>query len=168
MIEHARKLSQQAREPFPHYEHTEIGYNYRMSNIVAAIGRGQLEVLDDRVHARRKIFDSYVQSLSDLPGLSFMPEANYGKSNRWLTVILLDPKLTGTTPEKIRLALESENIEARPVWKPLHMQPVFNQCTCQGGSVAERIFAQGLCLPSGTAMSPEDFERVTKVIRRCF
>jgi dTDP-4-amino-4,6-dideoxygalactose transaminase len=139
-----------------------------MSNIVAAIGRGQLEVLDDRVHARRKIFDSYVQSLSDLPGLSFMPEANYGKSNRWLTVILLDPKLTGTTPEKIRLALESENIEARPVWKPLHMQPVFNQCTCQGGSVAERIFAQGLCLPSGTAMSPEDFERVTKVIRRCF
>jgi dTDP-4-amino-4,6-dideoxygalactose transaminase len=168
LIEHARKLSQQAREPFPHYEHVEIGYNYRMSNIVAAIGRGQLKVLEQRVQARRRIFDHYAQALSDLPGVSFMPEASYGKANRWLTVMLLDPEQSGTTPETIRLALEAENIEARPVWKPMHMQPVFAHCTCIGGAVAEGIFAQGLCLPSGTAMTDADLERITGLIRACF
>ena len=165
LIDHARKLSQQAREPVPYYEHLEIGYNYRMSNIVAAIGRGQLKVLEQRVKERRRLFDYYVQALSDLPGVSFMPEATYGRSNRWLTVMRMDPAVCRKTPEELRLALESENIEARPVWKPMHQQPVFAHCTCVGGSVAEDIFAQGLCLPSGSAMTDAERERITRLIR---
>ena len=124
-IEQARFLSQQARDPAPHYEHLTIGYNYRMSNILAAIGRGQLRVLDERVEKKRKIFEYYKQSLGDIPGIEFMPEAPYGKSNRWLTVILITPEEFDADREKVRLALEEENIEARPVWKPMHLQPVF-------------------------------------------
>ena len=126
LIERARFLSQQARENFSHYEHEEIGYNYRMSNILAAIGRGQLRVLDERVKRKREIFDYYRNALGDLPGIELMPEALYGRSNRWLTVILITPEEFGTDKEEVRLALEAENIEARPVWKPMHLQPVFN------------------------------------------
>ena len=167
LIEHARKLSQQARDPAPHYEHTEIGYNYRMSNILAAIGRGQLRVLDERVAAKRRIFDKYQQLLGGLPGITFMPEAATGQSNRWLTVIQIDPAQFGATSEEVRLALEAENIESRPVWKPMHLQPVFRHCRVRGGSVSERLFQFGLCLPSGTAMTPSDIERVVGIVRRC-
>ena len=125
LIDQARFLSQQARDQAPHYEHSTIGYNYRMSNIVAAIGRGQLRVLDERVEIKRRIFDYYHESLKDLPGIEFMPEAPYGRSNRWLTVILITPERFGNDRETVQLALESENIEARPMWKPMHLQPVF-------------------------------------------
>jgi len=164
-IAHARKLATQAREPAPHYEHKEIGYNYRMSNILAAIGRGQLRVLDERVRRKREIFEYYHQALQDLPGIDFMPEAPWGRHNRWLTVITIDPHKFGATREDVRLALEAENIEARPVWKPMHLQPVYRGCEVIGGAVAEELFDKGLCLPSGTAMSEEDMARVVEVIR---
>jgi len=167
LIAHARKLSQQAREPAPHYEHTEIGYNYRLSNILAAIGRGQLRVLDERVAAKRRIFESYRRLLAGLPGIEFMPEASHCRSNRWLTVILIDAAQFGASNEQIRLALEAENIESRPIWKPMHLQPVFQGCRVRGGTVSERLFRTGLCLPSGTAMSDSDLERVAGIIRRC-
>jgi dTDP-4-amino-4,6-dideoxygalactose transaminase len=184
-IEKARFLSQQARDPAPHYEHSAIGYNYRMSNIVAAIGRGQLKVLDDRVKRKREIFNYYVENLGDLPGLEFMPETPSGRSNRWLTVILITPNKFGADREQIRLALEAENIESRPVWKPMHLQPVFEQkarsskpkaegekkhsveCRVVGGDVSEDLFNRGLCLPSGTQMTAENLKRVVSVIRRC-
>jgi dTDP-4-amino-4,6-dideoxygalactose transaminase len=167
LIAHARKLSQQARDPAPHYEHSEIGYNYRLSNILAAIGRGQLRVLDDRVAAKRRIFEQYRQLLGDLPGITFRPESAQGRCNHWLTVILIDEAELGATPEQVRLALEAENIEARPLWKPMHLQPVFQSCRIRGGAVSERLFRLGLCLPSGTAMAPADVERVAEVIRKC-
>ena len=167
LIAHARKLSQQARDPAAHYEHTEIGYNYRLSNILAAIGRGQLRVLDERVAAKRRIFEQYRQLLSDMPGIEFMPEAAHGRSNRWLTVILVDPIQFGATNEQIRLALEAENIESRPVWKPMHLQPVFKGCRMRGGAVSEQLFNTGLCLPSGTAMTDAALERVVGIICRC-
>lgn len=165
LIARARKLSQQAREHAPHYEHKEIGYNYRLSNILAAIGLGQLDVLEARVAKRRRIFHWYQEALSGLPGLAFMPEAAYGKANRWLTVLQLDAKAFGATPEAIRMALEAENIEARPVWKPMHAQPVFAGCRVFGGAVAEEQFARGLCLPSGTAMGQDDVARVAGFVR---
>jgi dTDP-4-amino-4,6-dideoxygalactose transaminase len=166
LISHARKLSQQAREPAPHYEHTELGYNYRLSNILAAIGLGQLEALEARVAKRRQIFRWYREALGGQPGVSFMPEAATGKANRWLTVALFDKKQFGAGPDELRLALEAENIEARPVWKPMHLQPVFAGCRMFGGAVAEELFARGLCLPSGTAMTREDVDRVAGIIRR--
>ncbi len=168
LIDHARKLSAQARENFPHYEHVEIGYNYRMSNIVAAIGRGQLEVLDHRVARRREIFDFYRRELGNLPGILFMPEADYGKSNRWLTVIKIDPKEAGVDREDIRLALEAQNIESRPIWKPMHLQPVFDGCIAYGGSLSEGLFENGLCLPSGTAMPAEELKRVCSALKSCW
>jgi len=125
LIDQARFLSQQARDQAPHYEHSTIGYNYRMSNIVAAIGRGQLRVLDERVEIKRRIFDYYHESLKDLPGIEFMPEAPYGRSNRWLTVILITPEEFGADRETVQQALEAQNIEARPMWKPMHLQSVF-------------------------------------------
>jgi dTDP-4-amino-4,6-dideoxygalactose transaminase len=167
-IEQARFLSQQARDPAPHYQHSQIGYNYRMSNILAAIGRGQLRVLDDRVERRRKIFAYYQEALAELPGIEWMPEAPYGRSNRWLTVILITPESFGSDRESVRLALEAENIEARPVWKPMHLQPVFSGYDVRGGAVSEDLFQRGLCLPSGTQMMEEDQARVVSVIKRCF
>jgi dTDP-4-amino-4,6-dideoxygalactose transaminase len=164
VIDRARYLSTQARQPFAHYEHTDVGYNYRMSNICAAIGLGQLEVLDERVARRREIFEHYRTLLADIPGISFMPEANYGRSSRWLTVILIDAKEFGMNSEAVRLELESENIEARPVWKPMHMQPVFKAARRAGGAVAERLFSQGLCLPSGSQMGDADVARVADAI----
>lgn len=166
LIDHARKLATQARDPAPHYEHSEIGYNYRMSNILAAIGRGQLKVLKERVEKRRYIFEKYKELLSDLPGISFQPEAPWGRSNRWLTCIVIDEKEFGATREDVRLALEEENIESRPLWKPMHMQPVFKDCEFIGSGVSEMIFKNGLCLPSGSAMSDEDIERVVQVIKK--
>ncbi len=168
LIAHARKLSTQAREPAPHYEHAEIGYNYRMSNLLAAVGRTQLAVLEERVRRKREIFDFYRQALGDLPGIDFMPEAPWGRGTRWLTVITIDPAAAGVTREEVRLTLEAENIEARPVWKPMHLQPVFRHCEVAGGAVSEELFDQGLCLPSGTAMTGVDLERVAGVVRRCF
>ena len=167
LIDEARFLSQQARDPAPHYEHTTYGYNYRMSNIVAAIGRGQLEVLDARVARRRAIFAMYADQLGDLPGIRFMPEAVYGKSNRWLTVARIDAKAFGADRETIRLALEAENIEARPVWKPMHLQPVFRTTRMIGGAVSEAFFRDGLCLPSGSSMSDADIARVVAAVRAC-
>ena len=166
LIAHARKLATQAREPAPYYEHKEIGYNYRMSNILAAIGRGQLRVLQDRVDQRRAIFEQYQTSLSDLPGLEFMPEAPYARHNRWLTVVLVTPEEFGMDTNALRLALGDANIEARPVWKPMHLQPVFHGCEVVGGDVSEDLFARGLCLPSGSAMTDSDVERVCAVIRQ--
>ena len=184
-IDKARFLSQQARDDAPHYEHSQIGFNYRMSNILAAIGRGQLRVLDERVREKRQIFAKYKAALQDIDGIEFMSEAPYGKSNRWLTVILISPEKFGSDREKVRLALEAENIEARPIWKPMHLQPVFH-CGAQhsmlkaqsclmkrvnaramGGAVAEDLFKRGLCLPSGTAMTDEDIQRVVSVILKC-
>lgn len=165
VVDRARYLATQARQPVAHYEHTETGFNYRLSNILAAIGCGQLDVLDERVARRRAIFESYEQSLADIPGISFMPEATYGRSTRWLTVILIDRFRFGADRETIRLALEKDNIEARPVWKPLHLQPVFSEARRIGGKVAERLFADGLCLPSGTAMTDSDVDRVVSVLR---
>lgn len=195
-IERARFLSQQARDPFPHYEHTEIGYNYRMSNIVGAIGRGQLRVLNERVARKREIFAYYQGALGDLPGIELMPEAPYGRCTRWLTVVLITPELFGVDREAVRIALEEENIESRPVWKPMHLQPVFESadsrvlsaervdrsaegedignygskkrypCRVLGGAMAEDLFERGLCLPSGTAMTERDLERIVSVVKR--
>ena len=169
LIAHARKLSQQARDSTPWYEHTEIGFNYRMSNILAAIGRAQLEVLEERVARRREIFDGYRRRLGDLPGVSFMPEPAGCRSNRWLTVIQIDPAAFGTDTQAVREALEAENIEARPLWKPMHLQPVFQGKAFWKGpkkAVSEHLFARGLCLPSGTAMTDADLDRVCEVVRR--
>jgi len=167
LIAHARKLSQQSRDPAPHYEHTEIGYNYRLSNILGALGLGQLESLEARVAKRRRIFAWYREALGEVPGLSFMPEAATGKANRWLTVLLVDARAFGAGPEDVRLALEAENIESRPVWKPMHLQPVFAGRRMFGGAVSEDLFARGLCLPSGTAMDREDVLRVAGIVRGC-
>jgi dTDP-4-amino-4,6-dideoxygalactose transaminase len=166
LIRKARFLATQARDPAPHYQHSEIGYNYRMSNIVAAVGRGQMKVIDERVATRRQIFKSYFQALGDIPGITFMPEAEYGRSNRWLTCIQVDPLTFGATREDIRLALEAENIEARPVWKPMHLQPVYAECRKRGGDVAEQLFDRGLCLPSGSNLTEPDLERIIKTINQ--
>jgi pyridoxal phosphate-dependent aminotransferase EpsN len=164
LIAHARKLATQARDPGPHYEHSEIGYNYRLSNVLAAIGRGQLRVLEDRVAARRQNFAFYEEALGDLPGIDFMPEAPWGRHSRWLTCLTIDPEKFGRDRETVRRELEAANIEARPVWKPMHLQPVFDGCECLGGQVAEDLFERGLCLPSGSNLSAGDLERVVDVI----
>jgi pyridoxal phosphate-dependent aminotransferase EpsN len=162
----ALKWATQARDPAPHYEHSELGYNYRMSNVLAAIGRGQLLVLEDRVTARRRNHAYYAAALSDLPGLRFMPEASWGRHTRWLTTLTIDPKAFGADREAVRLALEADNIEARPVWKPLHLQPLFGACPRIGGAVAEQLFSQGLALPSGSNLTTSDLDRVVEIIRR--
>jgi len=167
IADYARKLSQQAREPFPHYEHTEIGYNYRMSNIVAAIGIGQMQDLEWRVNKKIELFKRYTQFLGDLPGICFMPEAAYGRSNRWLSVCTIDPETFGTDREDIRQLLEAENIESRPVWKPMHLQPVYKDALVFGGSVSERLFEQGLCLPSGLDLTQHDQGRICGLISDC-
>jgi dTDP-4-amino-4,6-dideoxygalactose transaminase len=164
LIEHARKLSTQAREPAPHYEHTEIGFNYRLSNLLAAVGLAQLEVLPERVTARRRINTRYRELLDGAPGISFMPEAPYGRSNCWLTCILVDPEEAGTDRETIRLALEAEDVEARPLWKPMHLQPVHRDAPIVGGGVSGSLFERGLCLPSGSALSDADQRRVVDVL----
>ncbi|HLU36044.1 MAG TPA: aminotransferase class I/II-fold pyridoxal phosphate-dependent enzyme [Thermomicrobiales bacterium] len=165
LARHARKLATQARDDAPHYEHSEIGYNYRLSNVLAGIGRGQLRVLDDRVQARRQIFQWYRKGLADLPGLAFMPEAPWGRSTRWLTCITIDPNAFGADREQIRLALEKANIEARPVWKPMHLQPAYRHFKVAGGDVSEALFRNGLCLPSGSSLTESDVERIVEILR---
>ncbi len=164
-----RYLATQAREPVSHYEHAHIGYNYRLSNVLAGIGRGQLRVLEQRVASRRAVFARYVDGLRDLPGLSFMPEATFdsdeSRANRWLTVITLDRHDFGSDPETVRLALEALNIESRPVWKPMHQQPVFRRGDSIGGSIADDLFAHGLCLPSGSSLTTADQDRVIAAVR---
>lgn len=160
MAEKARFLATQARDPVPHYQHSEIGYNYRLSNVLAGIGRGQLKVLSERVNARRRNFEYYYQALSHLPGIEFMPEAPYGRSTRWLTCLTLDSKNFGAEREQVRVALAERYIETRPVWKPLHLQPVFSQYEHIGGTVAEDLYERGLCLPSGSNLTVEDLDRV--------
>lgn len=164
-IEKARYWATQAREPAPHYQHTEIGYNYRLSNLLAAVGRGQLQVLDARVESRRAVNRRYREALGDLPGIGFLPEAAYGRSNCWLTCVTLNAERFGATREQVRVALEAEQIEARPVWKPMHLQPVFADCRVRGGAVSEALFADGLCLPSGSSLTPEEQTRVVNVLR---
>jgi dTDP-4-amino-4,6-dideoxygalactose transaminase len=167
LMKKARFWATQARDPAPHYQHSEIGYNYRMSNVLAGIGRGQLRVLADRVNARRANCVYYQQAFADLPGIEFMPEAPWNRCTRWLTCILVNPQAFGADREIIRLALEAENIEARPVWKPMHLQPVFAHCDKFGGEVAEDLFNRGLCLPSGSNLSGSDLQRVVEVVRAC-
>ena len=165
LIGRARFLATQARDPAPHYQHSVLGYNYRLSNVLAAIGRGQLRVLSDRVAARRRNWEFYREALGALPGITFMPHAPYGRPNCWLTCVLVRPELFGATREDVRLALEAENIEARPVWKPLHLQPVFAGYRVRGGAVAEELFEYGLCLPSGSALTADDLGRITGIVR---
>jgi len=164
LVRQARFLAAQARDPLPHYEHSQLGFNYRMSNVLAAIGRAQLRVLEDRVRRRRAIFDLYRQMLKETPGISWMPEAPYGTSTRWLTVALIDARAFGATPDDVRIALEAADIESRPVWKPLHLQPPYQDSRIVVGAVSERLFAEGLCLPSGSQMTPEDVHRVVEVL----
>jgi dTDP-4-amino-4,6-dideoxygalactose transaminase len=164
-IDKARFLATQARDAAPHYQHSEIGYNYRLSNVCAGIGRGQMEVLDARIAARRDNFDFYRQQLGDRPGFSFVEEPRGFFSNRWLTTVLVNPKLNnGTDREAIRVALEKENIETRPLWKPMHLQPVFRQYPAYVSGVSEALFEQGLCLPSGSNLLTADKERVVAEI----
>lgn len=155
----------QARDNAPHYQHSHIGYNYRMSNICAGIGRGQMFILDEHVSSRRKINILYKELLKEPPGVTFLENPNKDfESNMWLTCIIVDPKLAGFTREDLRLKMESENIETRPLWKPMHMQPVFEGCPFYGDGTSERLFEMGLCLPSSPSLTREDIDRVTNII----
>ncbi|MDR3281014.1 MAG: DegT/DnrJ/EryC1/StrS family aminotransferase [Synergistaceae bacterium] len=168
-IARARFLSTQARDKAPWYQHTELGYNFRMSNVLAGIGRAQLKLLPQRVAERRAVFGRYFEALSREPGIGFMPEPEWSRSNRWLTAITVDPESSGTTNMKIMEALGRENIESRPVWKPMHLQPVFERARYYphiGRDVSGRLFENGLCLPSGSNLSPEDQNAVIDIVRR--
>ena len=164
LAEKARYLATQARDRTPHYQHGEIGYNYRLSNLLAALGRGQLEDLDRRVGRRRAINASYRRALASTPGIEFMPQDLAGEPSWWLTCITIDPSAFGATTAQVRACLEEVAIESRPTWKPLHLQPAFSGCRTRGGQVAESIFARGLCLPSGSALSEADQSRVIETI----
>ena len=164
IAERARHLSTQARDPEPHYQHSEVGYNYRLSNLLAAIGRGQLASLPDKLERRRATNERYRRGLKVVPGIAFMPEADYGRGNCWLTCITVTPRLFGATREDIRLNLDAENIEARPLWKPMHLQPAFSACAVRGGSVSESLFADGLCLPSGSSLTVLQQAKVMDVL----
>ena len=163
-IKKAKFLATQARDPAPYYEHTEIGYNYRLSNISAGIGRGQMEVLDERIASRRNIYNRYVKGLSDIEAIQFLEEPAGMFSNRWLTTILIDPA-SGVTPEQVRLKLEEENIESRPLWKPMHLQPVYSGATSIINGVSERLFERGLCLPSGSNSPMDRIDQTIAMIR---
>lgn len=168
LVETARFLSTQARDRAPYYQHSQIGYNYRMSNILAGIGRGQMEVIDERVRRRREIFLFYKKNLGKYKGISFLeePDSRYF-SNHWLTTVLIDSTKAGMTPEVFQNALENENIESRPLWKPMHMQPVFSYCPAILNGTSERFFRQGLCIPSGSGLSDTDLKRILQVIEKC-
>lgn len=168
LIDRARFLSTQARDPAPHYEHSVYGFNYRLSNVCAGIGLGQFEVLDRRVEQRRAVFARYVEALSDLPGISFMPEPNWSHGTRWLSAMQVDPAVAGLTREDIRLALLEHEIESRPLWKPMHMQPLFDGTRYVGEGFDELLFEQGLCLPSGSDMTADEQGEVIERIRAVF
>jgi dTDP-4-amino-4,6-dideoxygalactose transaminase len=168
IVEKARFLATQARDTAPHYEHSHIGYNYRMSNICAGIGRGQMEVLQKRVEARRGVYNWYRQEMDGMAGISFVAEPEGFYSNRWLTTVLIDPEKTGgMTRETLRLALEAQNIESRPLWKPMHMQPIFEKYPYFGNGVSEKLFENGLCLPSGSNLEDKDLARIKAVLQDC-
>ncbi len=165
-VKKARFLATQARDNAPHYQHSEIGYNYRMSNICAGIGRGQMKVLNDRVKQRRKNFEYYKEVFSRYEGITFPKEPEGHFSNRWLTTILVDPEKTGgVTREDIRLALAEDNIESRPLWKPMHLQPVFKDAPAYTNGVSEELFEYGLCLPSGSNLTDNDLKRVSDIVQ---
>lgn len=166
LVDKARFWSQQSREPVAWYEHKDIGFNYRMSNVLAGIGRGQLAVLEDRVAARRAVAERYEAAFSDIPGLTRMPQASFGRHTNWLSVFLLDEERLGVTRDDIMAALAREDIEARPVWKPLHLQPFFADADRFGGDVAADLFRRGICFPSSSSLSPEDQQRVIDAVRR--
>lgn len=169
IIKKAKFLASQAKDDAPYYQHSEIGYNYRLSNICAGIGRAQLEVIDERVESRRANFNFYKKELGKLPGFSFQNEPPGFISNRWLTCILIHPELSnGITPDKIRLYLEAKNIESRPLWKPLHLQPAFKEAPYFGGNVAEKLFGRGICLPSGSSLSEKDLLFISENVRDLF
>jgi pyridoxal phosphate-dependent aminotransferase EpsN len=165
LIERTRFLATQARDPAPHYQHSAIGFNYRLSNVLAGIGRGQLRALPERIATRRRHREYYLEALGGLPGIGFNPIASYGEPNHWLTCVTIDPAQFGATREDVRQALEAVNIESRPVWKPLHLQPVFAASRVRGGAVSAGIFEQGLCLPSGSSLTEEDLARICDVVR---
>ena len=169
-LEKARFWATQARDTARHYQHSEAGYNYRMSNVLAGIGRGQLRVLNDRIQARREVFRQYRKAFESIEGISFMPEANYGRSTRWLTAITVDERVTGISSTEIVDRLAAQHIEARPVWKPLHLQPLFEGCAYypheEENSVSDRLFSTGLCLPSGSSLTLSDQNRVTDMVLR--
>ncbi|RDW22405.1 pyridoxal phosphate-dependent aminotransferase [Oceanobacillus arenosus] len=171
-LERARFLASQARDQATHYQHSVMGYNYRLSNLLAGVGRGQLRVLGDRVAARRKIFDVYYSNLSDLPGIHFMSELENTAMNRWLTTLTIDEKVSGVTTEQLLTAFYRERIEARPVWKPLHLQPLFKGARFyaheRSHDVAEELFRTGICLPSGSSLTEEEQLRVIQCVRKVF
>ena len=169
-IDQARFLATQARDEAPHYQHSQIGYNYRMSNIVAGIGRGQMEVLDERVAQRRANNQRYREFFAGVDGVTFQTEPNADYfSNYWLTAILIDPMFSGgISREDVRLALDAENIESRPLWKPMHMQPVYEGTKFFGSGVCEKLFEQGLCLPSGSNLTDAEFDRIFSALSRIF
>ncbi len=169
LVNKTRFLATQARDAAPHYQHSHIGYNYRMSNICAGIGRGQMEVLNDRIAQRRAIYKQYETQLANISGIQLVHEPEGYFSNRWLSTILIDEKATGgISRETLRLAMEKENIESRPLWKPMHLQPIFENAPFYGDGTAEKLFEQGLCLPSGSNLTDADMERVFKVINIIF
>ena len=165
LIARARALADQAKTPAPHYEHDTTGYSFGLSSLLAAVGLAQLPKLADRVARRRAIFARYQEALEDVPGISFMPEAPWGRASRWLTAVLIDAERFGMDPDGLRRVLAIEGIESRPVWKPLHMQPVFREAPRTGGAVAEALFARGLCLPSGSGLAAGAQDRVIRAIR---
>jgi pyridoxal phosphate-dependent aminotransferase EpsN len=162
----ARFWSQQARDPGLAYEHSELGYNYRMSNVLAGIGRGQLEVLDLRVQQRRAIAFGYRDAFADVPGISLMPQAPYGLHTNWLSCFLIDEEKFGCSRDELIRVLDEANVESRPVWKPMHLQPLYAGCERYGGDVAEDLFRRGICLPSSSSLSAEDQLHVVDAVRR--
>jgi len=172
LLKKARFLATQARDAAAHYQHSCMGFNYRMSNLLAGVGRGQLEVLDDRVASRRAIFENYVGAFSERSGISFMPELMNTKSNRWLTALVVDEMETSTTINDLLNALTAANIEARPLWKPLHLQPLFENCQFYAHAgeeaICEQLFQRGICLPSGSSMTLIDQVRVVDCMNEVF
>lgn len=164
LAERARHLASQAREPFPHYEHTTVGYNYRLSNLLAALGRAQLRGLESRIERRKQINAAYAAGLAGLPGISLMPRTSPGTSNYWLTCVEIEPEIFGVGREHVRLALEMEDIESRPTWKPLHLQPAFTGIDLVGPGHCAKVFDRGLCLPTGSALTPADQSRIIEII----
>ncbi|MFB0843200.1 DegT/DnrJ/EryC1/StrS family aminotransferase [Paenibacillus oleatilyticus] len=168
-LEKARYWATQARDPAPHYEHSEVGFNYRMSNVLAGIGIGQLHMLPERIETRRAIFAAYAEALGSMGGVEFMPEASFGSATRWLTTLTVDPQVAKTTSGDIIRALAEANIESRPVWKPMHLQPLFQGCAYyphqEGHSVSDRLFEQGICLPSGSSLTETEQAKVIEIVK---
>jgi len=168
VVKDARFLSTQARDEAPHYQHSQIGYNYRMSNLCAGVGRGQMEVLSRRIEQRRAIYDKYLNRFSGRKGVYFLSEQDGAFCNRWLTTMLINPDEAGISRENVRLALEKENIESRPLWKPMHLQPVFKGCSYYGDGIAEKLFQNGICLPSSSNLQDDDLDRIFDVMDGVF